>query len=111
MCADVEPSDRGLLDVGDNNAIYWECRGNPNGKPAVYIHGGPGSGSHPDAYRLDAVPGVLIHGRYDISTPLETAWKLHRRWGASELRIIGGDGGGELSQAVPEALDQFSTVC
>ena len=34
----------GMLDVGDGHRIYWEAAGNPNGKPAVILHGGPGSG-------------------------------------------------------------------
>lgn len=29
---------------------------------------------------LDGIPGALIHGRYDIGGPLDTAWHLHRRW-------------------------------
>lgn len=40
----IEPHDSGLLDVGDGNRVYWEVIGNPDGKPAVYVHGGPGSG-------------------------------------------------------------------
>lgn len=36
--------DHGLLDVGDGNRIYWETRGNPDGRPALIVHGGPGSG-------------------------------------------------------------------
>ncbi len=47
-----EPYDRGLLDVGDGNFIYWECCGNPKGAPAVYVHGGPGSGCTPGARRF-----------------------------------------------------------
>ena len=38
-----EPHDRGMLDVGDGNLVYWEIRGNPRGKPALVVHGGPGS--------------------------------------------------------------------
>jgi proline iminopeptidase len=38
-----EPLDRGMLDVGDGNLVYWEVRGTPSGKPAVIVHGGPGS--------------------------------------------------------------------
>jgi proline iminopeptidase len=50
-----------MLDVGDGNLVYWECRGNPAGKPAVVLHGGPGSGCggsfwreffDPRAYRI-----------------------------------------------------------
>lgn len=40
----IEPYDRGLLDVGDGNRVYWETCGNPDGKPALVVHGGPGSG-------------------------------------------------------------------
>lgn len=39
-----EPHDQGMLDVGDGNLVYWEVRGDPSGKPAVIVHGGPGSG-------------------------------------------------------------------
>ena len=34
----------GMLAVSDGNEIYWEASGNPNGKPALTLHGGPGSG-------------------------------------------------------------------
>ena len=33
-----------MLDVGDGNLVYWEACGNPDGKPALVVHGGPGSG-------------------------------------------------------------------
>ena len=40
----IEPYAQGLLDVGDGNRVYWETCGNPEGKPALVVHGGPGSG-------------------------------------------------------------------
>ncbi|AGP54919.1 prolyl aminopeptidase [Streptomyces rapamycinicus] len=40
----VEPYAHGLLGVGDGNRIYWETSGNPQGKAALWVHGGPGSG-------------------------------------------------------------------
>jgi proline iminopeptidase len=40
----VEPHDHGVLDVGDGHRLYWECCGNPAGRPALVLHGGPGSG-------------------------------------------------------------------
>lgn len=43
----VEPYKSGMLDVGDGNEIYWEISGNPDGKPALGVHGGPGSGFVP----------------------------------------------------------------
>ncbi len=36
-----------MLEVGDGHSLYWEVSGNPHGKPAVALHGGPGSGSSP----------------------------------------------------------------
>ncbi|MFC8511873.1 prolyl aminopeptidase [Streptomyces sp. NPDC057257] len=49
---EIEPYDHGLLDVGDGNLVYWETCGNPDGKPAVVLHGGPGSGCSPYFRRL-----------------------------------------------------------
>jgi proline iminopeptidase len=54
------PYDTGFLDVGDGNRIYYEQIGNPAGKPAVIVHGGPGSGAwqrplrawDPECYRV-----------------------------------------------------------
>ncbi|MDQ3655753.1 MAG: prolyl aminopeptidase [Chloroflexota bacterium] len=48
----IEPYDSGMLDVGDGHHVYWECCGNPDGKPAIYLHGGPGSGSSPGQRRF-----------------------------------------------------------
>jgi proline iminopeptidase len=44
---DIAPYDTGMLDVGDGNLVYWEACGNAEGKPALVLHGGPGSGSTP----------------------------------------------------------------
>ncbi|MEU9731583.1 prolyl aminopeptidase [Streptomyces sp. NPDC048002] len=41
----IEPYEHGMLDVGDGNHMYWETCGNPAGKPALVLHGGPGSGA------------------------------------------------------------------
>lgn len=43
----IEPHDVGMLDVGDRQSVYSEVCGNPAGKPAVVLHGGPGSGCSP----------------------------------------------------------------
>ncbi|MFI7697409.1 prolyl aminopeptidase [Nonomuraea sp. NPDC049655] len=60
MYPSIEPYEHGMLDVGDGNLIYWEVCGNPDGKPAVVVHGGPGSGCStgsrrrfdPDRFRI-----------------------------------------------------------
>lgn len=56
----TSPYDWGFLDTGDGNRVYYEQLGNPEGKPALSVHGGPGSGSpqqptrgwDPECYRL-----------------------------------------------------------
>ena len=47
----IEPYASGLLDVGDGHRVYWETCGNPGGKPALVLHGGPGSGCWPGLRR------------------------------------------------------------
>src|SRR5215211_2372451 len=62
----IEPYVSGHLDVGDGQQIYWEECGNPNGKPAVFLHGGPGGGLIPDFRRLhdpDVYRVVLLDQR------------------------------------------------
>ena len=44
---EIEPHEHGLLEAGDGNLVYWETCGNPSGKPALVVHGGPGSGCTP----------------------------------------------------------------
>ncbi|HEY3748083.1 MAG TPA: prolyl aminopeptidase [Pseudonocardiaceae bacterium] len=47
----VEPYETGMLDTGDGNSVYWETCGNPDGLPALILHGGPGSGCSTGARR------------------------------------------------------------
>ena len=60
--------------------------------------------------RLHGIPGVLIHGRYDVSGPLGTAWALHRAWPGSELVVLDdtGHGGGSMFDAIRSATDRFA---
>jgi proline iminopeptidase len=44
---EIEPYRSGMLDVGDGHTLYWEQCGNPDGKPVVFLHGGPGAGISP----------------------------------------------------------------
>lgn len=59
--------------------------------------------------RLAEIPAILVHGRWDISGPLDTAWALHRVWPKSELVILddAGHGGVGFPEAMTAALDQF----
>jgi proline iminopeptidase len=95
----IEPYDTGMLDVGDGQRVYWEASGNPAGKPAVALHGGPGSGStpgrrrsfDPDAYRLvqfdqrgrgRSTPSVA-----DLGTSLEANTTEHLIGDIERLRV------------------------
>jgi proline iminopeptidase len=49
---EIDPYEHGMLDVGDGQRVYWECCGNPAGKPALVLHGGPGSGCAPGFRRF-----------------------------------------------------------
>jgi proline iminopeptidase len=40
------------------------------------------------ASRLAGIPGIIVHGRYDLICPLENAWELHKAWPGSELAVI-----------------------
>jgi proline iminopeptidase len=48
----IEPYRTGRLDVGDGHELHWELCGNPKGRPALFLHGGPGAGCSPDHRRL-----------------------------------------------------------
>ncbi|RNE63688.1 prolyl aminopeptidase [Cryobacterium tepidiphilum] len=52
--------------------------------------------------RIRHIPVVLIHGRLDISSPLATAWNLHKQWPGSRLVVIDdeGHGGGGMFEAL-----------
>ena len=66
-----------------------------------------------DAATLNGIPGVLIHGRLDVSSPLETAWQLSQRWSTSELHVLddAGHGGGyTFVTAVVGALNRFAAT-
>ena len=49
---DIEPFDSGMLAVDDRHTLYWEQCGNPDGKPVVILHGGPGGGCNANLRRF-----------------------------------------------------------
>jgi len=64
-----------------------------------------------DAHRLAGIPAVPVHGRLDISAPLNTAWELSRAWPDAELIIV--EDAGHLGNAATgahlrAALDAFA---
>lgn len=65
-----------------------------------------------DAARLEGIPGVIVHGRYDVICPLENAWALHLAWPGSVLSIVAdaGHSAAELGirRRLIEATDAFA---
>ncbi|MEV3975006.1 prolyl aminopeptidase, partial [Streptomyces sp. NPDC050698] len=60
--------------------------------------------------RLAEIPAILVHGLYDISGPLDTAWAIHQRWPGSELVVLddAGHGGSGFNEAIVEALNSLA---
>ena len=49
---EIEPNQTGFLEVSGGYQIYFEESGNPNGKPVLFVHGGPGVGTSPSQRRF-----------------------------------------------------------
>jgi proline iminopeptidase len=64
-----------------------------------------------DAGKLSGIPGVLIHGRLDIGSPLATAWELAKAWPGSELVVLAAAGHSRddpgMADALVAATDRF----
>ena len=127
---EIEPYETGMLDVGDDQSIYWEASGNPDGKPAVFLHGGPGGASganqrrvfDPKKYRI-----ILFDQRgcgqstphasepnVDLST--NTTWhlvadieKLREHLGIDKWQVFGGSWGSSLGLAYAETHPEHVT--
>ena len=115
MYPPIEPYDHGFLDTGDGHRVYWELCGNPNGKPAVFLHGGPGGGCSPEHRRLFDPARYCIMlfdqrgcGRSTPHASLDnnTTWnlvadmeKLRQLIGVEQWLVFGGSWGSSLALA------------
>ena len=115
---EIEPYDHGMLDVGDGHSVYWELCGNPQGKPVVFLHGGPGGGCTPTQRRLfdpDKYRILLFDQRgCGRSTPYasleaNTTWhlvadieRLREMIGVDKWMVFGGSWGSTLALAYAE---------
>ena len=59
-----------------------------------------------NADRLKGIPGVIVHGRYDVVCPVENAWQLHRAWPEAQLKIIPDAGHSASEPGTVDALVQ-----
>ncbi|MDH5785124.1 MAG: prolyl aminopeptidase [Chromatiales bacterium] len=57
-----------------------------------------------DAGRLEGIPGVIVHGRYDVICPVENAWQLSRAWPEAKLKIIADAGHAASEPGIINAL-------
>ena len=126
----IEPYDTGTLIAGEGNRIAYEQSGNPEGKPVVFLHGGPGAGTSPwhrrffdpERYRI-----ILLDQRgCGRSTPHasepdadlrhNTTWHLvadiellRKNLGIERWQVFGGSWGSALALAYAEAHPQAVT--
>lgn len=67
-----------------------------------------------NAHRLRGIPGVIIQGRYDVVTPMQTAWDLHRAWPEADFIVIPDAGHTATEPGIRDALiaatDRFRHV-
>ena len=57
-----------------------------------------------NAHRLHAIPGTIVHGRYDMPCPVHYAWRLHKAWPQADFRLVEGAG---HAFSEPGILDQL----
>ncbi|MNR64796.1 Proline iminopeptidase [compost metagenome] len=54
--------------------------------------------------KIAHLPGVIVHGRYDVICPLDNAWELHQNWPNSELQVIRDAGHAASEPGITDAL-------
>lgn len=115
----IEPFAAGHLDVGDGQQIYWEQSGNPDGKPAIFVHGGPGGGTapaqrrffDPEAYRIilfdqrgcgKSTPHIADGADLSVNTTdhlISDMEKLREEFSIDRWQVFGGSWGSTLGLA------------
>jgi len=62
-----------------------------------------------DAHRLHGIPGVIVHGRYDMPCPARFAWALHKAWPQAEFHYeLTGPSGQRWSYGPADATDRIT---
>ena len=123
----LEPYEHGMLEVGADNYVYWETCGNPAGKPALVLHGGPGSGCTPWHRRLfdPAAYRVVLFDQRNCGRSLPSASRpdtdlssnctpnlladielLRRRLEIDRWTLLGGSWGSTLALVYAEAYPE-----
>ena len=120
---EIEAHDHGFLEVGDGQQVYWEVSGNPDGKPVVFVHGGPGGGTSsqqrrffdPAAYRIilfdqrgcgRSRPHIADGADLSINTTdhlIADMELLREHLGVEKWQVFGGSWGSTLGLAYAQA--------
>ena len=120
----TQPYEQGMLAVGAGNLVYWEACGSPGGKPALVVHGGPGSGCSagnrryfdPERYRVvlfdqrgcgrstphasDPATDMTVNTTHELIADME---RLREHLGIERWLLYGGSWGSTLILAVRRA--------
>jgi proline iminopeptidase len=115
---EIEPYRTGRLRVSDVHELYFEESGNPEGKPVVFLHGGPGGGTEPKQRRFfdPATYRIVLFDQRGcgLSTPFasledNTTWhlvddveRLRRELKIQRWQVFGGSWGSSLALAYAE---------
>jgi len=121
----IKPYRRGYLRVSDLHEIYFEESGNPQGKPAVFLHGGPGGGTDPKMRRFFNPKKYRIvlfdqrgcgKSRPNASLVDNTTWdlvadteRLREHLGIEQWQVFGGSWGSTLALAYAETYPERVT--
>ncbi len=121
----IEPYRTGMLRVSDVHEIYFEESGNPQGKPVVFVHGGPGGGTDPKQRRFfdPAAYRIVLFdqrgcGKSKPHASLEanTTWdlvadmeRIREHLGIDRWQVFGGSWGSTLALAYAETFPQRVT--
>ena len=116
---EISPYEEGTLDVGDGHRIYFEQVGNPAGKPALFVHGGPGGGTDPSQRRFwdPSVYRIVLFDQRGCgkSTPYASLEanttphlvadmeRLREHLGIERWQVFGGSWGSTLALAYAQA--------
>jgi proline iminopeptidase len=119
LFAAIEPHARGMLEVGDGHSLYWEESGNPDGRPVLFVHGGPGAGTSPVHRRFfdPACWRIILfdqrgcgRSRPFAETRANTTWhlvadieRLRHHLGVEAWLLFGGSWGSTLALAYGQA--------
>ncbi|OOG60078.1 prolyl aminopeptidase [Rhodanobacter sp. C03] len=122
---EIEPFDSGLLKVSALHTLYYEQSGNPNGKPVVFLHGGPGGGTNPKCRRFfdPAIYRIVLFDQRGCgkSTPHaeltdNTTWelvadieRLREHLVIDRWQVFGGSWGSTLALAYAQAHPDMVT--